>query len=69
MAPEKAWGSPKIGPARVPKAQPVNSTGTISPPRKPAPRVTAVKAIFSRKAWGMVSPASRRRMTKSPAPL
>ena len=69
MAPERAWGRPSKGPARVPKAQPVNSTGTISPPRKPAPRVRAVKRIFSRKAAGMVSPSISRRMTASPAPL
>jgi len=69
IAPPKPWGIPSRGPTVVPKAAPVKRTGTISPPRKPEPRVTAVKRIFSRKASGMVSPASMARMTASPAPL
>ena len=42
-APPKDWDRPSSGPTTVPKAAPVKSTGTISPPRKPAPRVRAVK--------------------------
>ena len=37
-------------PNRHPKVAPMKKDGTISPPLKPAPRVSAVKMIFSRNA-------------------
>ena len=43
--------------------------GTISPPLKPAPRVSAVKIIFSRNASGLTEPSILLWMTLIPVPL
>ena len=59
----------QTGARTQPSVAPVKKAGAISPPLYPAPSVTEVKRIFSRKASGMVSPASIRRITPSPAPL
>ena len=42
---------PRRPPARHPKVAPMQKVGTISPPLKPAARVTAVKSIFSIKEY------------------
>ena len=44
-------------PNRHPKVAPMKKDGTISPPLKPAPRVSAVKMIFSRNASGLTEPS------------
>jgi len=46
----KAGESPRREETAQPKVALVKKPGTISPPLKPAPRVTVVKMIFSRKA-------------------
>ena len=43
-------GRPSSGAATQPNVAPVKRIGTISPPLKPAPRVSAVNSIFKRKA-------------------
>ena len=43
-------GRPSSGAATQPNVAPVKKIGTISPPLKPAPRVSAVNSIFKRKA-------------------
>ena len=55
-AAQRAGENPKIFPTTEPKAAPTHRVGTISPPLKPAPRVTAVKSIFRRKASPAASP-------------
>lgn len=42
--------NPTIFPKRHQKVAPIKNVGTISPPRKPAPIVIAVKIIFNIKA-------------------
>ena len=48
-------GTPRTGPIRQPNVAPIKKVGTISPPLKPADKVTAVKIIFNRKAAGFTS--------------
>lgn len=56
-------------PNRHPKVAPMKKDGTISPPLKPAPRVSAVKMIFSRNASGLTEPSILLWMTLIPVPL
>ena len=56
------------GAATQPKVAPVKKMGTISPPLKPAPKVSAVNSIFSRNAYGTASPLMAASMTAAPAP-
>ena len=53
---------------RQPNVAPVKNEGTISPPLKPAPMVSAVKRIFKRKANAAVSPCKARSMIFMPGP-
>ena len=62
-------GRPSSGAATQPKVAPVKKMGTISPPLKPAPKVSAVNSIFSRNAYGTASPLMAASMTAAPAPL
>ena len=61
--------NPRILPKRQPKAAPVKKLGTISPPLKPAPSVSAVKIILRRKASGRTSPCIHPVMMSIPVPL
>ena len=66
----KAGSSPSSGATAQPNVAPMKKVGTISPPRKPAPSVSAVNSIFSRKAKGVSTrPASAAAMPALPAPL
>mgnify|MGYP007071178990 CR=1 FL=1 len=56
-------------PNRHPNVAPMKKDGTISPPLKPAPRVSAVKMIFSRNASGLTEPSILLWMTLIPVPL
>ena len=47
---EKELESPKRGPIAAPKVAPTKNEGTISPPLKPAPNVSAVNRIFKANA-------------------
>ena len=49
-AAHRAGQNPTRFPNRHQKVAPIKKEGTISPPLKPALRVTAVKRIFSKKA-------------------
>ncbi|CDC68396.1 unknown [Oscillibacter sp. CAG:155] len=63
-------GIPSSGPAKQPKVAPTKNDGTTSPPLKPAPSVTAVKRILSKKAAGRTLPCSTAAvMISMPAPL
>ena len=63
--------SPSSGPTRQPKVEPTKKVGTISPPRKPHPRVMAVSSSLRMKAAGCTSSPSvmARSTTSMPAPL
>ena len=61
--------SPSNGPATQPKVAPMKKEGTISPPLKPAPKVSAVKIILSRNASAFASPCNACVMIFMPAPL
>ena len=66
----KPAGMPSSGPKTQPKVAPTKKEGTTSPPLNPAPRVMAVKRIFSKKAAGDAWPSSTAAtMTPMPAPL
>ena len=60
---------PISGATVQPKVAPTKKQGTISPPLKPAPRVSTVNTIFSTKAQGTALPARAATMTCMPAPL
>ena len=64
-----AGGSPRNPAAKQPKVAPMNRDGTISPPRYPPARETAVKTSFSRNAYQTACPAAACRMTAVPRPL
>lgn len=51
QAAHKPTGSPKMPDKKLPRAAPIKSVGTISPPLKPPPSVAAVKMIFSRNTY------------------
>lgn len=65
---EKEAGRPNSGPMIAPKVAPTKKEGTISPPLNPAPKVSAVKIIFKRKAKGKTWPFSAFSMIGMPAP-
>ena len=65
----KPAGRPSSAPAAQPKVEPTKSVGTISPPLKPQPSVTAVKTILSRNASGFAVPPSAAAMTWPPDTL
>ena len=44
-------GNPNQDATTQPNAAPIQNDGTISPPLKPAPKVKAVKIIFSKNVW------------------
>ena len=70
MAAANCAGMPNIGPTVQPSTAPMNMVGTISPPLKPKPIVTAVKIIFSRKPHVGALPSPRAEaMTSVPMPL
>ncbi len=56
-------------PNRQPNDAPMQNDGTISPPLKPAPRVSAVKNIFKRNASGLTVPSMHFSMIFIPVPL
>ena len=71
-APPKEGASPRKGATTQPKVAPQAKVGTISPPRKPAPKVTAVKRSLARKAQGSTSappPVMAASTRLPPAPL
>ena len=71
-APPKEGESPRRGATVQPKVAPQAKVGTISPPRKPAPRVRAVKRSLTRKAQGMTPappPVTAASTRFPPAPL
>ena len=51
-----------------PNVAPTKKDGTISPPLKPPPSVTAVKSIFNRKAYQSASPPTARPIVSAPMP-
>ena len=56
IAAQRDGANPARLPKKHPNAAPTQKEGTISPPLKPPPSVTAVKSILIRKAAGnMVS--------------
>ena len=67
-AAEKEGLRPMRPPKKQPKVAPTKNEGTISPPLKPAPMVTAVKTILSAKASGSAWPAMACWITGTPAP-
>ena len=69
MAAAKAGGRLSSPPRTQPKVAPTKNDGTTSPPLKPQPMVTAVKASFSSQAQGSAWPDRARATTSMPAPL
>ena len=63
-------GMPSSGPTVQPRTAPMNIVGTISPPLKPKPMVTAVKTIFHKKPQVGALPSPRvEAMMSVPMPL
>jgi len=65
----KAGGRPSSPPNTQPKVAPTKNDGTTSPPLKPQPMVTAVKASFQSHAQLSACPVMARSITSMPAPL
>ena len=69
-AAHKEGESPTSCPITQPKVAPIQKEGTISPPRKPAFMVIAVRISFHRKSKGRVCPSSTAfSMSPFPAPI
>jgi hypothetical protein len=64
-----ASGIPSGPASALPSAAPRKNSGVTSPPRKPAPRVTAVNNSFSAKAHGaIVGSLNARTIPGTPSP-
>ena len=69
IAAAKPAGISRAGPMTQPSVAPIKKVGTISPPLKPQPIVTAVNTIFHRNAQSGHSPPIAFATTLVPAPL
>ena len=68
QAAQSPIGSPNIAERKLPSVAPTNKVGTISPPLKPPPRVTAVNNIFKRNTYHALRVVKLEAIIGAPAP-